>query len=146
MKNLDYFQDSDGNYILRRICTQETGEDYFLYNGTYSSNYIFKKDSLEENVTRIFEKLCDEIEDTVLKQYKIKKESILFEKIIGNFVDETKYNPLFKMLTEKECLELQGDGIKVKINLAFEFNIRIEKHLKPKAFKEFILGRMETKN
>lgn len=146
MKNLDYFQDGDGNYILRRICTQESGEDYFLYNGTYSSNYIFKKDSLEESVTKTFERLCDEIEETVLKQYKIKRESILFEKIIGNFVDEKSYNPLFKIMTEKECLELQGDSIKVKINLAFEFNIKIEKHLKPKAFKEFILGRMETKN
>lgn len=143
MEDLNYFQDTDGNYIIRRICNADVKENYFLFNGTYSSNYIFKKEGLEKSVGETFEKLCDDIEEDVLKQYKIGKESILFEKIIGNFVDETKYNPLFKMLTEEECLELQGDSIKVKINLAFEFNIRVEKHLQIKAFKEFVLGKVE---
>ena len=146
MSLLNYFQDKDGNYIIRRVFSEETGEDYFVYNGTFSSNYIFKKENLEEKVGNKFEELSNEIEKNVYEQYKVGKDSILFEKIIGNFVDETKYNPLFEMMTKEEVLEMQGESIKVKINLTFEFNIRVEKHLQFKALKEYIFGNSQEKN
>ena len=135
-----YFKDKDGNYIIRRISGEETGEGYFVYSGTYSSNYIFKKENLEEEVEKTFEEVCDEIEEGAFKQFKVDRSSILFEKIVGNYSNETEYNPLFKTMTKEEILEFQGKSTKVKINVAFEINIRVEKHLKLKALKEYFFG------
>lgn len=139
-KYLDYFKDKDDNYIIRRSLCEETDEPYFCNTGTFSSIYLIKKKNMEKDIEDFFEKLANDIEESIMKRYKIKKGSILYEKIVGNFVEEEKFNPLFSKMTKKEILTLQRNSIKVKINLAVEFHIRVEKHLKLKAFKETLLG------
>lgn len=138
--NLNYFKDSDGNYIIRRICNKEDDDSYFVYSGTMSSNFLFKKEVLEEKLGESFERIAKQIEQNALKENKIKEEDIIFEKIIGNFVDEKKFNPMFSKMNKEEISEFCGDTAKVKINIAFEFNIKPKKHLKIKAFKKFIFG------
>ena len=138
--NLNYFKDSDGNYIIRRIRNKEDDDSYFVYSGTMSSNFLFKKEVLEEKLGESFERIAKQIEQNALKENKIKEEDIIFEKIIGNFVDEKKFNPMFSKMNKEEISEFCGDTAKVKINIAFEFNIKQKKHLKIKAFKKFILG------
>ena len=138
--NLNYFKDSDGNYIIRRICNKEDDDSYFVYSGTMSSNFLFKKEVLEEKLGESFERIAKQIEQNALKENKIKEEDIIFEKIIGNFVDEKKFNPMFSKMNKEEISEFCGDTAKVKINIAFEFNIKPKKYLKIKAFKKFILG------
>lgn len=122
--NLNYFKDSDGNYIIRRICNKEDDDSYFVYSGTMSSNFLFKKEVLEEKLGESFERIAKQIEQNALKENKIKEEDIIFEKIIGNFVDEKKFNPMFSKMNKEEISEFCGDTAKVKINIAFEFNIK----------------------
>ena len=136
VKHLDYFRDKDNNYIIRRtINTQDTNQSYFSYSGALN---------MEEDVEKIFEKLSNDIEGSVKKQYKINMDSILFEKITGNFVEEDEYNPLFSHMTEEEILAFKGSSTKVRITIAFEFNIKLEKHLKFKAFKDMLLGKFKN--
>ena len=85
--NLNYFKDSDGNYIIRRIRNKEDDDSYFVYSGTMSSNFLFKKEVLEEKLGESFERIAKQIEQNALKENKIKEEDIIFEKTIGNFVD-----------------------------------------------------------
>lgn len=145
VKHLDYFRDKDNNYIIRRtINTQDTNQSYFSYSGAFNSIYIIKKENMEEDVEKIFEKLSNDIEGSVKKQYKINMDSILFEKITGNFVEEDEYNPLFSHMTEEEILAFKGSSTKVRITIAFEFNIKLEKHLKFKAFKDMLLGKFKN--
>ena len=141
---LNYFKDKDHNYIIRRVWSNEEDNDYFIFSGTYSSIYIFRKDCIDMEVEKIFEKISDNIEDNAFKKYKIKKESFLFEKIVGNFVSEEKFNPLFSKMSEEEVFEFQKDSIKIKINVAFEIHIRVEKHLRFKALIETLFGKIET--
>lgn len=143
-KVLDYFRDKDNNYIIRRVWTEDDGKPYFMYSGTYDAIFIFKKENFEQQIQEKFEQLCDEIEQNCLQIYKIEKKSFLFEKILGNFLKEEKYNPLFSKMSKEEALALQGNGIKAKIQIKFEIHVNVEKHLKFKAFKEFILGRSRT--
>lgn len=142
--SLNYFRDKDDNYIIRRICGIDEGNAYFNYSGTFSSIVVIKKDEVEKEVGKLFEDFSDEIERNALDLYKVEKESFLFEKIIGNFVDEEKFNPLFSKMSKEDTLKFQGEGLKVKINLAFEIHVKVEKHLKFKAFKEMLLGRTQT--
>lgn len=143
-KVLDYFQDKNGNYIIRRLWSDDNGKPYFMYSGSYDAIFIFKKENFEQQVQKKFEQLCDEVEQNCFKLYKIDKKSFLFEKILGNFLEEKNYNPLFSKMSKEETLALQGDSIKAKLQLNFEIHINIEKHLRFKAFKEFILGRSQT--
>lgn len=145
-RKLNYFKDGNGDYIIRRISGLEPDESYFLYNGDFSSIYIIKKENMEEKIAELFESISDDIENIALKNFKIKKESIIFEKISGNFIEEKEYNPLFKNLSEEEALELCKDSIKVKIYINFEMNIKLEKHLKFKAFMNFITGKSQNRN
>ena len=71
-------------------------------------------------------------------QIILEQEDIIFEKIIGNFVDEKNFNPMFSKMSEEEISEFRGDSIKIKVNITFEFNIKPKKHLKIKAYKNFI--------
>lgn len=143
-KTLDYFRDKDDNYIIRRIWSNEEENNYFLCSGTYSSIFIFKKNNLDREVEKTFEMIADNIEKDIMKKYKVEKNSFLFEKIIGNFVTEEKYNPLFSKMSDREVSKFQGDSIKVRINMAFETHIKVEKHLKFKALMETILGKTRT--
>ena len=141
---LNYFKDKDDNYIIRRIWSNEEENNYFLCSGTYSSIFIFKKNNLDREVEKTFEMIADNIEKDIMKKYKVEKNSFLFEKIIGNFVTEEKYNPLFSKMSEEEVFEFQKDSIKIKINVAFEIHIRVEKHLRFKALIETLFGKIET--
>ena len=105
---------------------------------------IIKKEKLEQEVEKIFEQVSNSIEINAMTQYKISRDSFLFEKILGNFEKEEKFNPLFSKMTEEETLELQGDSIKVKINMSFEIHIKVEKHLRLRALKETFFGKSKT--
>ena len=143
-KYLDYFRDKDDNYIVRRIWSQDEGNAYFMFSGTFNTISIIKKEKLEQEIEKIFEQVSNSIEINAMTQYKISRDSFLFEKILGNFEKEEKFNPLFSKMTEEETLELQGDSIKVKINMSFEIHIKVEKHLKFRAFKEMLFGKSKT--
>lgn len=141
--NLNYFKDSDGNYIIRRICNSNEEEDdsYITYSGTMSSNFLFNQKDLAKRLEESFERIAKQIEENALKENKIKQEDIIFEKIIGNFVDEKNFNPMFSKMSEEEISEFCGDSIKIKVNMIFEFNIKPKKHLKIKTYKNSIFGR-----
>lgn len=143
--NLNYFKDSEGNYIIRRVCNKTDDVSYIVYSGTFSSNFLFNKEDCEKKVEESFERIATSIEENVLKNYKIKKEDIIFEKIIGNFVDEKEYNPMFSKMTEEEIIKFCGNSTKLKINIAFEFNILVKKDLRIKAFKDFLSNKWFTK-
>ena len=142
--NLNYFKDSDGNYIIRRICNKEDDDSYFVYSGTMSSNFLFNKKDVVERLEESFERIAKQIEQNALKENKIEQEDIIFEKIIGNFVDEKNFNPMFSKMSEEEISEFRGDSIKIKVNITFEFNIKPKKHLKIRAYKNFLFGRNDS--
>ena len=126
--NLNYFKDSDGNYIIRRVCNSSKKEDdsYVTYSGTMSSNFLFNKKDVVERLEESFERIAKQIEQNALKENKIEQEDIIFEKIIGNFVDEKNFNPMFSKMSD------------------FEFNINPKKHLKIRAYKKFLFGRNDS--
>ena len=144
--NLNYFKDSDGNYIIRRVCNSSKKEDdsYVTYSGTMSSNFLFNKKDVVERLEESFERIAKQIEQNALKENKIEQEDIIFEKIIGNFVDEKNFNPMFSKMSEEEISEFRGDSIKIKVNITFEFNIKPKKHLKIRAYKNFLFGRNDS--
>lgn len=144
--NLNYFKDSDGNYIVRRVCNSSGKEDdsYVTYSGTMSSNFLFNKKDVVERLEESFERIAKQIEQNALKENKIEQEDIIFEKIIGNFVDEKNFNPMFSKMSEEEISEFRGDSIKIKVNITFEFNIKPKKHLKIRAYKNFLFGRNDS--
>lgn len=142
--NLNYFKDSEDNYIIRRVYNEKKDTSYIVCSGTFSSNFLFDKKNCEKKLGEAFERIATSIEENVLTNYKIKKEDIIFEKIIGNFVNEKQYNPMFAKMNEEEIIKFCGDSIKLKINMAFEFNILVKKHLKFKAFKDFLLNKWFT--
>lgn len=144
--NLNYFKDSDGNYIIRRICNSSEKEDdsYVTYSGTTSSNFLFNKKDVVERLEESFERIAKQIEQNALKENKIEQEDIIFEKIIGNFVDEKNFNPMFSKMSEEEISEFRGDSIKIKVNITFEFNIKPKKHLKVMAYRDSLFGRNDS--
>ena len=143
-KYLDYFRDKDDNYIIRRVWSQDGEDSYFVFSGTFNTISIIEKQNMEQEIEKIFESVSDGIELNAITQYKISRDSFLFEKILGNFEKEEKFNPLFSKMTKEEALEFQGDSIKVKIHMSFEIHIKVEKHLKFRAFKEMLFGKTKT--
>lgn len=144
-KYLNYFKDKDDNYIVRRLWSEET-DNYFLFEGTYDRTVLFKKENLEQQIEKELEDICDELEKSVFDRFKITKDSLSYEKIIANFVPEEKYNPLFSHMSYGEAIDFQKDSQKGKLNFAFEFHIKVEKHLKAKALKDILTGNAEKRN
>ena len=107
-------------------------------------NFLFNKKDVVERLEESFERIAKQIEQNALKENKIEQEDIIFEKIIGNFVDEKNFNPMFSKMSEEEISEFRGDSIKIKVNITFEFNIKPKKHLKIRAYKNFLFGRNDS--
>lgn len=144
-KYLDYYKDSDGNYILRRIPDYGSEEiSCFRFSGSLSCVKLFKEDTMEQKIDEEFNKMANKAEEKARNIYKIDKDSFIFEKIVGNFSDEKKINPLYSKMSEKEADSYRDGTIKVKIVVYFEFHIKIEKHLRLRALKEFFFPKTET--
>lgn len=142
---LNYFKDSDGNYIIRRVYNKKEDDDtYIVCSGSFSSNFLFSKKNFEKKIEETLEKIATQIEESVLKNYKIKKEDIIFEKVVGNFVDEKKFNPMFSKMSKEEISAFCSDSIKAKININFEFNIMTKKRLKIRALMEFLFRKITS--
>lgn len=139
--NLNYFKDSDGNYIIRRVYNGEENASYITCSGSFNSNFLFSKKDFKKKLEELFEKTATQIEESTFKKYKVKKEDIIFEKIVGNFIDEKEYNPMFSKMAEKEIIKFCGNSIKAKITITFEFHIKPKNSLKIRSFIGFLFNK-----
>lgn len=138
MEELDYFKDKEDNYIVRRNYLGEEEQNYLNFCGKLSKNIIFEKSEEKEQVRRILEMESGKIENNALEIHKIKKEEILFEKIIANYVYEEDISPIFQHMEESKIEKMRDGTQKAQLNIAYEFHIPIKKHLRWRAFKTLI--------
>lgn len=134
MERLNYIKDCNGKYIVKNKCNNIDTSEYIVVTGNFSENILLEKKNFEKQVRHKVENCIRTIENNIRHQHRITEQDILSEKIVMEVLKEEEFNPLFNFLTLKEKQELTKTSQKIRINMEFEFHIKIKKHLQLQAF------------
>lgn len=128
--NLDYLKDTDGNYILRNKTFDNSNFSKFIKHiGTYSENLLISRKYFDKKLKHKLEDIVNRIENSVMIEQKITMDDIISERIILKIKPEEEFNPIFKIMDEKEIAEYTIDSKKVRVEINFEMYIKPRQHL-----------------
>ena len=127
--NLDYLKDTEGNYIVKQKIGDDENLEHLTSIGDYTKILLIGKHNFNKKLKHKIEDCAQELEDSIMLQYKLYRRDIISKKITANILLEEDYNPLFESLTEEESETLTKNSTKVKVNFKFEYHIKIRPHL-----------------
>ncbi len=132
--NLKYFTDKDDNYIIYRKFTDSTPHQYI------QSSFFYVHDTiLPTNDTNAIESTFDDLAKKCIEKHMEKfsncsEDDFSYIKIVGNFIDIDKTNPIFtKHILNKSDID--------KFNTQYTFGMKIESDY-PVTLKSFFKNPM----